>query len=139
HLVGALWRFDDQIGPAEYAELARAWRDEGAQLIGGCCGVTPEHVAALVESLADTKPGRRRPALDERLTGAGTAEPEPAAPWLDEQDRVVFPLPFPQLVLDPGVFVPTQGSYLAWKHLFRTGIGRGRRCLDVGCGCGILS
>ena len=35
------------------------------------------------------------------------------------------------------MFVPTQGSFLVWKHLFRTGIGAGMRCLDVGCGCGI--
>jgi tRNA G37 N-methylase Trm5 len=37
------------------------------------------------------------------------------------------------------VFVPTQGSYLVWKYLFREGIGRGRRCLDVGCGTGLQS
>jgi release factor glutamine methyltransferase len=35
------------------------------------------------------------------------------------------------------VFVPTQGSFLVWKHLFRTRVGDGLRCLDVGCGCGI--
>ncbi len=51
----------------------------------------------------------------------------------------MFPLPFPELVVDPGVFVPTQGSYLVWKHLFQTGIGEGARCLDVGCGSGILA
>jgi release factor glutamine methyltransferase len=41
--------------------------------------------------------------------------------------------------VDPGVFEPTEGSFLIWKHLFRTGIGQGQRCLDVGCGCGILA
>src|SRR5262249_45526337 len=40
---------------------------------------------------------------------------------------------------DPGVFRPTQGSFLLWKHLFRSGIGRGKRCLDVGCGAGVLA
>jgi cyclopropane fatty-acyl-phospholipid synthase-like methyltransferase len=35
------------------------------------------------------------------------------------------------------VFVPTHGSFLVWKHLFRSGEGDGMRCLDVGCGCGI--
>ena len=34
---------------------------------------------------------------------------------------------------------PRQGSYLVWKHLFETGSGEGARCLDVGCGCGILA
>src|SRR5262249_17465068 len=32
-----------------------------------------------------------------------------------------------------------QGSFLIWKHLFRTGAGEGKRCLDIGCGTGILS
>ena len=51
----------------------------------------------------------------------------------------LHPLPFPKLTVDAGVFVPTQGSYLVWKHLFQTGAGAGQTCLDVGCGCGILS
>jgi cyclopropane fatty-acyl-phospholipid synthase-like methyltransferase len=42
-------------------------------------------------------------------------------------------------VIDQGVFVPTQGSYLCWKHLFSTGAGWGAECLDVGCGSGILT
>ena len=45
----------------------------------------------------------------------------------------------PELVLEPGVFVPTQGSFLLWKHLFSTGMGEGKRCLDVGCGTGLLA
>nr|MBA3377176.1 homocysteine S-methyltransferase family protein [Actinomycetota bacterium] len=138
HLLGSRWRFDEEIGPAAYAELALAWRDEGAQIIGGCCGVTPEHIAALATAVADTKPGHKRPPLDERLLGRGP-EPEPAEPWRDEQGRVVFPLPFPQLTIDEGVFVPTTGSYLVWKTLFDGSVGRDLACLDVGCGCGILS
>jgi S-methylmethionine-dependent homocysteine/selenocysteine methylase/SAM-dependent methyltransferase len=136
HLAGSLWRFDDAIGPREYAELALGWRAEGAQIVGGCCGTTPEHIAAAASALAGTKPGReRRP-----VAYAEEAEPEaPVRPWVDERGRVVFPLPFPELVVDPGVFVPTQGSFLVWKHLFESGAGAGKRCLDVGCGCGILA
>jgi len=139
HLIGSLWRFDEQIGPKEYAELALSWRDEGAQIIGGCCGVTPEHVRALAEAVRDTKPGRRRPSLVDSLAADGvSAEPEPPV-WTDELGRGLYPLPFPHLTVDPGVFVPTQGSYLCWKHLFLNGIGEGKSCLDVGCGCGILT
>ena len=29
----------------------------------------------------------------------------------------LFPLDFPDLLVDPGVFVPTQGSFLIWKYL----------------------
>ena len=136
HLAGSLWRFDDEIGPAEYAELALRWRAEGAQIVGGCCGTTPEHLAAAGRALAGTRPGRERPAPTAPATSDGVLS---GRPWLDERGRPLFPLPFPDIVVDPGVFVPTQGSFLVWKHLFRTGIGSGARCLDVGCGCGILA
>ena len=138
HLAGSLWRFDDEIGPKEYAELALAWRAEGAQIVGGCCGTTPAHIEAASEAVADTKPGRERPAV---AVPYGDEEDAavPAKPWLDEHGRVLFPLPFPELVVDPGVFVPTQGSYLVWKHLFESGAGEGAACVDVGCGCGILA
>ena len=137
HLAGAEWRFDAAIDPAAYAELALGWRDEGAQIVGGCCGVTAEHIEASVRALAGTKPGTRRPTLEERL--GEEAEPTPAQPWHDDEGRVVNPLPFPELTVDRGVFVPTTGSYLVWKTLFDTRAGEGLSCLDVGCGCGILA
>ena len=37
----------DPAGPARYAALARVWRALGAQIIGGCCGTGPGHIAAL--------------------------------------------------------------------------------------------
>jgi S-methylmethionine-dependent homocysteine/selenocysteine methylase/SAM-dependent methyltransferase len=136
HLAGQRWRFDDAIGPTEYAALARTWRDEGAQIVGGCCGVTSEHIAAVVSELAETKPGRRRPPIDLAIEAA---VPSPVASWEDERGRVVYPLPFPDLAIDEGVFVPTTGSYLVWKTLFNNRLGEGKVCLDVGCGCGILT
>lgn len=33
--------------PERYAEHGRTWRDQGAQIIGGCCATTPDHIAAL--------------------------------------------------------------------------------------------
>ncbi|HEU4450272.1 MAG TPA: homocysteine S-methyltransferase family protein [Gaiellaceae bacterium] len=132
------WRFDPRTGPAEYAELALGWRAEGAQIVGGCCGTSPEHLAAAARALAGTKPGR---------VGSGPPAPAPAAPeppappkpWLDEDGRPLYPLPFPELVCEPGVFVPTVGSLLLWKHLTRSRLGAGKRCLDVGCGTGLLA
>ena len=44
---------------------------------------------------------------------------------------------FPDIQVEPGVFVPTQGSFLIWKYLFREGVGAHQRCLDVGCGSGL--
>jgi release factor glutamine methyltransferase len=138
HLTGSQWRFDEEIDPAAYAELALEWRAEGAQLVGGCCGVTPEHIAAVVDAVRDTKPGNRRPRVDTSLLETPSSL-APAEPWLDEHGRNLFPLPFPELVVEEGVFVPTAGSFLVWKTLFDSKVGAGKVCLDVGCGSGILA
>jgi release factor glutamine methyltransferase len=37
------------------------------------------------------------------------------------------------------VFVPTQGSFMVWKYLYREGIGAHQRCLDIGSGSGLLA
>ena len=41
----------DQVPPAKYLEAAREWKQLGAQVIGGCCGTTLEHIRALREGL----------------------------------------------------------------------------------------
>ncbi len=139
------WKFDDRVRPEEYAALASQWREEGAQIVGGCCGVTPEHIAAAARRLAGTKPGRRHDRIPQHRVVPVEAPSEIEGtlslpePWADERGRVLFPLPFPEIVCDPGVFRPTQGSFLIWKHLFSSGVGQGKRCLDVGCGTGILT
>ncbi len=37
--------------PEDMAQIARQLRDAGAQIIGGCCGTTPAHVAAMAQAL----------------------------------------------------------------------------------------
>ena len=38
----------NELTPERYAEFGREWvRDHGAQIVGGCCGTRPEHIAAL--------------------------------------------------------------------------------------------
>ena len=139
------WSFDSDVGPEEYAQLALGWRGEGAQIVGGCCGVRPEHIAAARSRLSGTRPGERASSARAAPATAGSVldQAPPAegdfAPWTDADGRVVHPVPFPDIVCEPGVFVPTQGSFLVWKHLFERGIGEGRRCLDIGCGSGILA
>ena len=133
------WASDDRIGGAEYAELAAGWREEGAQIIGGCCGVRPHHIAAARDKLAETRPGSRRPERDPLEQDADAALVPAAGPWSDEHERSLYPLPMPRIMVEPGVFAPTPGSFLAWKHLFTNRVGEGRRCLDVGCGTGLLT
>ena len=45
-MVGELARYD--TGPAEMAEYAVRFIEAGASVVGGCCGSSPEHVAAIV-------------------------------------------------------------------------------------------
>mmetsp|Transcript_5232 Transcript_5232/g.8378 ORF Transcript_5232/g.8378 Transcript_5232/m.8378 type:complete len:214 (+) Transcript_5232:801-1442(+) len=37
----------DRLTPEEYAKLALDWAEQGATIIGGCCGIFPEHIAAV--------------------------------------------------------------------------------------------
>lgn len=47
HSAGSHWEFDSAVGRDEYARLAESWIASGARIVGGCCGVTPAHIAAL--------------------------------------------------------------------------------------------
>ncbi len=43
-------------GPKYFGEYALAFRNAGACVIGGCCGTTPQHIAAMREALDITPP-----------------------------------------------------------------------------------
>ncbi len=45
------WRFDPEWTPGKFAEVASGWVARGAQIVGGCCGTTPEHIRALRAAL----------------------------------------------------------------------------------------
>ena len=47
HWENPYWNFDSVIGPEHFAEEAQGWIERGAQVIGGCCGIGPEHIALL--------------------------------------------------------------------------------------------
>jgi S-methylmethionine-dependent homocysteine/selenocysteine methylase/SAM-dependent methyltransferase len=136
YLTSAGWQFAEGVGGEEYAAMALRWREEGAQIIGGCCGVTPDHIAAAKAVLEDTRPGRARPQVD--LNGNGHAAPAPPAPWTDRRGRPLYPIAFPDLVCEEGVWPPASSSFLAWRYLQAEAIGAHQRCLDVGSGTGIL-
>jgi 5-methyltetrahydrofolate--homocysteine methyltransferase len=61
---------------ADYACLAR---DAGARIIGGCCGTTPQHVAAMARALA-TRPEGPPPDLGAIERALGPLAAEAAAP-----------------------------------------------------------
>lgn len=41
------------LSPNEYLEFAKQWHSLGANIIGGCCGIGPEFIAALVKWKSD--------------------------------------------------------------------------------------
>ena len=138
------WSFDKTVDGEQYGEMAAVWRQEGAQIIGGCCGTRPEHVAGARARVRAMPLGSRAVAEAANGTGNGTMDrgisPDPSArPWSDERGRRLYPLEMPEIVCEPGVFVPTHGSFLVWKYLFQNHIGEGKRCLDIGCGTGMLA
>jgi len=49
-----------KLTPAELATFHRRFVSEyGVQVVGGCCGTTPEHLRAVVEAVANVTPARR--------------------------------------------------------------------------------
>ncbi|HDS1061919.1 homocysteine S-methyltransferase family protein [Pseudomonas putida] len=45
------------LGPEAYLQWAQQWVEEGAGIVGGCCGIGPEHIARLDEHLQACKQG----------------------------------------------------------------------------------
>ena len=48
------WVFKD-ISPDDFAAACRDWHAAGACVLGGCCGTTPAHIAALADALASRR------------------------------------------------------------------------------------
>ncbi|WP_066913681.1 methionine synthase [Millisia brevis] len=111
-----------QLGPngAEYpltpAELAAALAgfitDYGLALVGGCCGTTPEHIAAVAGAIAGLESGARRP------------EPENGV------SSLYHSVPFEQ---DASVLMIGERTNANGSKAFRDAMLEGdhQRCLDI--------
>jgi S-methylmethionine-dependent homocysteine/selenocysteine methylase len=49
HQANTLFQAERSVSPDEYLRFARQWYDAGATIIGGCCGIGPEHIKRLSE------------------------------------------------------------------------------------------
>ena len=41
------WNFNDIISPQDFSQQAQTWFDAGVHVLGGCCGMGVDHIAAL--------------------------------------------------------------------------------------------
>ena len=68
-LPNELGQYDEL--PAETATLIEAWLDDGlVNVVGGCCGTTPAHIAAIAKAVEDRAPRHiPQPPVLTRLAG----------------------------------------------------------------------
>lgn len=48
------WKYEGIISVPDYVAAASRWVEKGAQIIGGCCGIGPDHIRALKDALPTT-------------------------------------------------------------------------------------
>jgi homocysteine S-methyltransferase len=63
-------------GPGYFGDYALAFRQAGADIIGGCCGTTPEHIQAMRTAVEATSPEQARELPRLRITQAIEPQPE---------------------------------------------------------------
>ena len=97
---------EEYRSPEVFATWGKRLADAGATVIGGCCGTTPEHIAALVAAVRGVQPKKRIPvrgvplASRSRLVLAGPEHPfriigerinvSRKSPLRDEVERFVW-------------------------------------------------
>jgi S-methylmethionine-dependent homocysteine/selenocysteine methylase len=50
HFIMPSWHFE--VSPEAYLAMAECWVEQGAQVIGGCCGIGPDDIRPLAERLS---------------------------------------------------------------------------------------
>jgi 5-methyltetrahydrofolate--homocysteine methyltransferase len=102
-------------------------------IVGGCCGTTPEHIAAIAAAVAPHKP-REIPTIEPRLrlSGLEPFELTPQIPFVNvgERTNVTGSAKFRKLV--------TAGDYTAALQVARDQVANGAQIIDVNMDEGLL-
>jgi 5-methyltetrahydrofolate--homocysteine methyltransferase len=102
-------------------------------IVGGCCGTTPAHIAAIAAAVAPHKP-RAIPVIEPRLrlSGLEPFELTPAIPFVNvgERTNVTGSAKFRKLV--------TAGDYTAALQVARDQVENGAQIIDVNMDEGLL-
>jgi 5-methyltetrahydrofolate--homocysteine methyltransferase len=120
--------------PEHMAELIGEWAESGLlNIVGGCCGTTPDHIRALAETVVRHVP-REIPAVEPqcRLSGleALNIGPESLFVNVGERTNVTGSAKFKKLILD--------GQYEAALDVAREQVQNGAQMLDVNMDEGLL-
>jgi 5-methyltetrahydrofolate--homocysteine methyltransferase len=124
-LPNAFGEYDEQ--PAETAAYLRRFAEEGlVNLVGGCCGTTPEHIRAIAEAVRGLPP-RRIPEVERFTQFAGlevlTIRPDSAFQMIGERTNVTGSARFARLV--------TAGRYQEAAEVALEQIQNGANLIDI--------
>src|SRR5467141_1942422 len=128
----ALGAYDES--PEFMAGLIGEFANAGlVNIVGGCCGTTPDHIAAIAAAVAPHRP-RAIPEIEPRLrlSGLEPFELTPAIPFVNvgERTNVTGSARFRKLV--------TAGDYTAALQVARDQVENGAQIIDVNMDEGLL-
>lgn len=120
--------------PEFMAELLGEFADAGlVNVVGGCCGTTPDHIAAIAKAVAGKKP-RALPEVPKqlRLSGLENFALTPEIPFVNvgERTNVTGSAKFRKLI--------TAGDYTAALAVAREQVENGAQVIDVNMDEGLL-
>jgi 5-methyltetrahydrofolate--homocysteine methyltransferase len=120
--------------PEFMAELLGEFAEAGlVNVVGGCCGTTPEHIAAIVKAVAGKAP-RKIPQLPRqlRLSGLESFTLSPEIPFVNigERTNVTGSAKFRKLI--------TAGDYATALSIAREQVENGAQVIDVNMDEGLL-
>ncbi len=101
-LPNAMGEYDE--APERTAELLREFAADGfVNVLGGCCGTTPEHIGAIARAVADVTPREVPPAIREFAVFSGleplVIRPETSFVMVGERTNVTGSKKFAKLIL----------------------------------------
>jgi 5-methyltetrahydrofolate--homocysteine methyltransferase len=131
-LPNEMGQFD--LGPAAMARLVGDYAENGwVNIVGGCCGTGPEHIAAMAETLRRCKPHRRHvPTPHLRLSGTQPLELRDESNFLmiGERTNVTGSRKFARLV--------TEEKYEEAIEVARDQVVGGANVIDINMDEGLL-
>jgi len=131
-LPNAFGGYDES--PAQMAEQIREWARSGLlNIVGGCCGTSPDHIKAIAEAVADCPP-RKLPEIEPKLRLSGLEPFNLGAGDLfvnvGERTNVTGSAKFKRLVID--------GNYDEALAVARQQVEAGAQVIDINMDEGML-